>query len=260
LPHFFSTKIHFPKIFFEEGRIMTNDKLAILITASIYLLNGCGGGGGSPGPIASTYSFPFAQSFAAQAAAGRTSYFNATQIGISTCYGSGSVADAPATTSTTFYITPASAVSAVSAVETLSWSWMNCTPLTNTTTSTKYYTPGTFVPLGFDNPGVNYGAYLTPPTIPASVHVGDTGITGTENLYADSSELVSNGHIDGSYFVLADTETSAIIYLIGKQYDASNALNSTEQDLWRITAAGVLTPINTTIQYTNGQVTILRYY
>lgn len=165
---------------------MTDNKLAILVTASIYLLNGCGGGGRSTGPIASTDSFPFAQAFAARAAAGRHSYFTVTQAGTSYCYGSGSVADAPATTSTTFYITPASAVSAVSAVETLSWNWMNCTPLTNTVTLTIHYTPGTFVPLGFNNPVVNYGAYLTPPTIPASVHVGDTGVTGTENLYADS--------------------------------------------------------------------------
>ena len=242
---------------------MTNNKVATLITASIYLLNGCGGGGGSTGPIASTYSFPFAQAFATQAATGRSSYFTATQTGTAFCYGSGSVTDAPATTSTSFDITPASAVSAVSAVETLSWNWMNCTPLTNTATSTIYYTPGTFAPLGFNAPGVNYGAYLTPPTIPVSVHVGDTGITGTENLYADSTEAVSSGRVDGSYFVLADTEASAIIYLVGKQYDASNTLNSTEQDLWRITAAGVLTPINSTIQYTSGQVTILnilRYY
>lgn len=236
---------------------MTNDKLAILITASIYLLNGCGGGGGSPGPIASTYSFPFAQAYAAQAAAGRNSSFTATQTGTSYCYGSGSLTDAPATTSTTFDITPASAVSAVSAVETLSWTWVNCLPATSTTTSTKYYTPGTFVPLGFDSPGVNYGVYLTPPTIPASVRVGDTGIIGTENLYTDSTEAVSNGHIDGSYSILADTEATAIIHLVGKQYDASNTLNSTEQDLWRITVAGVLTPISSTIQYTSGQVTIL---
>lgn len=242
-------------------------ELIAIFIASIALLSGCGGGGGgSSGTVTSTDVFPIAQSAAANTAAGRSSNFTATQRlysltnGIASCSGSGNITDAPATTSTTFNITPASSVPALSAAETITLNWTNCTPASNADTKTVYYNPSNYLPLGFNSPGVNYGAYLTAATIPATVTVGASGVRGTENLYTDSGETLSTGRIDGSYVVTADTASTAIITLISKNYDSSNALIFTEQDAWRITAAGALTPVTTNIQYTNGADIILTYH
>jgi hypothetical protein len=236
---------------------MLNVKLsAIFILASIVLLSGCGGGGGSSGPsgpVTSTDSFPLAQAVAAKTAAGENRNFSATATGTASCSGSGNITEAPGTTATSFfYITPTDTVSALSAVRTITLNWTNCTPASSVATETIYYNPSNYLPLGFNSTGVNYGAYLTAPTIPATVTVGATGIIGTENLYTDSTEITSNGHIDGSYVVTADTASTAIITEIGKIYDASSTLTATEQDAWRITATGVLTRVTTNIQYTSG--------
>lgn len=220
------------------------------------MLTGCGGGGstaaGPTGPVASTLSFPVAQAMATDATAGSSYNFTAAQTGTVTCAGSGSITRAQATTSTTFNITPTTAVPAMSAVETFTLNWTNCTPASAATTATQYYTPTTYVPLGFNSVNVNYGAYLTAPSYPATVMVGGTGIIGSEDLFTDSTEQTSNGRIDSSYVVSADTASTAIITLIGKEYNASSVLVFTEQDAYRITAAGAVTRINTNIQYANG--------
>lgn len=237
---------------------MLNIKLsAIFILASIVLLSGCGGGGGSSGPsgpVTSTDSFPLAQAVATNTAAGENRNFSATATatGTASCSGSGNITSAPATTSTTFNITPTNTVSALSAVSTITLNWTNCTPASSVTTETDYYNPSNYLPLGFNSAGVNYGAYLTAPTIPTTVTVGATGILGTVNLYTDSTEATSNGHIDGSYVVTADTASTAIVTRIDKIYNSSGTLTATEQDAWRITAAGVLTRVTTNIQSTSG--------
>ena len=236
----------------------------VSISVAIALLSGCGGGGGSNGPVISTDLFPMAQAYAVQAVAGRNSNFIATQGGMTFCSGSGNITDAPATTSTPFNITPtSSSVPAVSAAETLTVNWTNCIPPSTTVPVTLYYTPTTFVPLGMtgtNSPGGNYGAYLTAATIPATVTVGASGVIGTENLYTDKTETTSSGRIDGSYVVTADTASTAIITLIGNQYDATSTLTLTKQDAWRITATGGLTPITTNIQLTNGNDIVFTYY
>jgi len=190
--------------------------------------------------------------FAASWATGESRNFTATQTGSVSCSGTGNITVAPASTSTTFDITPTHTVAAVSAVETLTLNWTNCLPASNSTTATGYYTPGTYVPLGFNSVGANYGAYLTAPTIPTTVTVGGTGIMGTENLYTDSTEVTSNGRIDVSYVVTADTVSTAIVTIINKEYDASSTLFFTELDAWRITTSGVATRISTTVQYASG--------
>ncbi len=171
----------------EESMFNNNaeSKLIAIFIASIALLGGCGGGG-SNGPVISTDLFPMAHAYAAQTAAGRNSNFIATQGGMTFCSGRGNITDAPATTSTTFNITPASSVPAVLAAETLTVNWTNCMPPSTTVPVTLYYTPNTFVPLGMtgtNSPGGNYGAYLMAATNPATVTVGASGVIGTENLY-----------------------------------------------------------------------------
>ncbi|OIQ96950.1 hypothetical protein GALL_210170 [mine drainage metagenome] len=229
---------------------------ALVASTFAAILTACGGGGTTAvtptGPVTSTLSFPVAQAMATDASAGSSSNFTIAQTGSVSCSGSGNITRAPATTSTTFNITPTNTVSALSAVETITLNWTNCTPSTSVTTATLYYTPTTYVPLGLNSVGVNYGAYLTAPSYPATVMVGGTGIIGTENLYTDSTEVTSNGRIDGSYVVTADTATTAIITVIGKEYDASSVLVFTEQDAYRITATGVVTRISTNVQYANG--------
>lgn len=107
--------------------------------------------------------------------------------------------------------------------------------------------------------GVNYGVFLTPPTIPASVTVGGTGVIGTETLYTDSTKLVGNGRQDGSYVIEADTANTAIVNFIWKIYNAAGVLSSTSQVRFRIAMTGALVPLSEDIQYATGTHLLLTY-
>jgi len=168
-----------------------------------------------------------------------------------TCSGSGSKTNGPAKTSTTFENIPA-----LSAVVTFTMNLTNCTPASTAQTYTAYY-DNNYAPLGMNSVGVNYGVYTAPLVIPQTVFVGDTAILGTEALYTSSTKQTSNGRVDQSYVVAAETQNSAIVTVIGKIYSAGGILTSTEQDRYRITTSGVLTPISVDIQYSNGSTTHL---
>lgn len=176
------------------------------------------------------------------------------------CSGAGTRTVGPATTLTTFNITPTNSVPALASVQTVTWTYSNCTPSSNAETYTVYSGTNNYTTLGMNSPGVNYGVYQTPPVYPTSVSVGGTGIFGTEYLYTDSTEAISNGRIDGSYVVTPNTTTSAFVTLIGKIYSAAGTLTATEQDVLAITTGGVLTPISTNVQYTNGVSLIWTYH
>jgi hypothetical protein len=60
-----------------------------------------------------------------------------------------------------------------------------------------------------------------------------------------------------SYVVEADTSTTAIVNLIAKSYNAAGTLIATEQDRYRITSTGALTPTSIDIQAANGSTTHL---
>lgn len=209
------------------------------------LLAACGGGGsgGSSGPVTSTLSFPLLSGFQTLTANGYAKSFSIS----GTCSGSGNSSKAPANVATTF-----EGQSALSSAESITMSFTNCTPASIASTATGYYNSSNYYPLGFNNVGVNYGVYLTPPTIPSSVTVGGTAVIGTETLYTDSTKTVVNGREDLSYVIEADTSTTAIVNLIAKGYDASSTLLYTEQDRYRMTSTGALTPISVDIQYANG--------
>jgi hypothetical protein len=199
-------------------------------------------------PVTSAISFPLQSGMASLTANGYSKSFTIS----GTCSGSGSRTNGPASTATTF-----EGQTALSAVDTISYTFSNCTPASTAQTLTAYYNSSTYIPLGFNSVGVNYGVYLTPPAGPATVSVGDTGIIGTETLWTNSAKTTPNGRSDLSYIVSADTATTAIVTLIAKIYNSSSVLTATEQDNWRITSTGTLTPISVDIQYANGSTTHL---
>lgn len=229
---------------------MNKTKIGAVVASFLLVgLSGCSGGGGGgsapAGPVTSTLSFPLQSAYKTLVANGLTKTFTVS----GTCSGTGSKTSAPATTAATF-----EGVAGFSAVGTLTMSLSNCTPASTAQTYTGYF-DSNYVPLGMNSVGVNYGVYLTPPTIPTSVTVGGTAIYGTETLYTDSTKATGNGRVDGSYVIEAETSTTAIVNLIGKIYNAAGTLIVTEQDRFRIAATGALTPISSDLQYANGSTT-----
>lgn len=217
----------------------------------IALLTGCSGGGGGgavapAGPVTSTLSFPLQSAYKTLTANGMTKSFTVS----GDCSGSGSIAIAPAATAATF-----EGVAALSADGTATWSYSNCTPASNAQTYTAYF-DSNYIPLGSKSIGSYYGVYLTPPTLPASVIVGGTGVIGTETLYTNSTKTRYDGYEVQSYVIEADTATTAIVNLITKSYNvgawSALELTQTVQDRYRIDAVGALTPISTDIQLANG--------
>jgi hypothetical protein len=221
-----------------------NVQYSLLFSAAIALtsgLTGCGGGGSS-GPVSSTDSFP---AYTALTSLDKNGYSYSFTI-MGDCAGSGSITASAANTSVTF-----EGVNSFSATETLTMNIPNCNPPFIAQTLTNYYDTN-YVPLGFNSPGVNYGVVQGALNIPSSVHVGDTGIIGTMNLWTDSTKTVQNGHEDISYVVKADTANTAIIDEIIKDYDVSNNVEVIEHHNWRIDTFGNLTPVSWDIQYANG--------
>ena len=216
-------------------------------------LAACGGGSeGTPAvqqPPASTASFPLQSGMRALVANGLSKSFTVS----GSCSGSGNKSSSPANTAATF-----EGVAGFSATSTLTLSFTNCTPASTAVTSTVYV-DSNYVPLGVNSVGVNYGVYLTPLVIPTSVLVGGTGILGTRTSYTNSSKVTLNGRVDQSYVIEADTSTTAIVNLISKSYNAAGTLTATEQDRYRITSTGALTPIAIDIQYASGSISRLLF-
>ena len=218
----------------------------------VALLSACGGGGGgttaASGPITSTLSFPLQSAYSAFVAAGVTKSFAIS----GTCTGSANLTQSAASGGATF-----EGISGrLSAVRTMTINLSNCTPASIASTSTVYFDTN-YVPLGNNTVGTNYAVFLTPPSIPTSVTVGGTGILGTSTLYTDSTKTVPAGRVDVSYVVEADTASTAIVNIIGRNYNASNVLTATEQDRYRSAATGPLTFVSIDTQAANGSTTHL---
>ena len=216
--------------------------IAVLISL---FLSACGGGGGGPttaAPPPSTSSFSFLNAYTNLAASGWSKTFIATQAGTVICNGSGSISFT-APTLTTFPNTPTTTVPAYSSVESITQNWSNCLPASVVASATKYYSTS-YMPLGYIKSGVSFGVFATASSIPTIVKVGDNGTVGTEMLYTDSTQATSTGSLSISYSVSADTASTAIITLLADTFDTSAKLVSTEQDAYRISASGVLTPVS----------------
>ncbi len=227
--------------------------LVLISVLTLISIVGCsGGGGGGSTPAATTdpnTTFPINAAGNTQTANGSSKNFTITQTGTTSCSGSGTVTSTPANTSVTFALTPTTNVSALSSTSTLVWTWTNCTPVNNAQTTTHYYNPSTYVSYGSVGTSF-YNVYLTPPVVPTTIKINDTGIIGTINLYTNSTETVANGTEQVSYTVAADTTTTAIITTI---YTISGSTsNSTEIAKSRISTSGTITPISDTISWTSG--------
>ena len=214
-------------------------KLFILtVTALLAACGGGGGGGGPTGPVVSTNAFNIDAGLKNLVANGQI-----TNLKVSgDCSGTASLSRGPANTGATF-----EGVLGFSATDVITINLSNCIPASSTDTTTSYYDIN-YVPLGFSVFGGDYGVWASTPNIPVSVHVGDTGVAGTINLFADSTKTISTGTENNSYVVEADTATTAIVNLISQNFDNSNVLQSTEQDRYRIAANGSLTLISVDIQ------------
>ena len=216
-------------------------RLATALFLSLVVLAACGGGGGGGTLplVASTLSFPMQSGYRALVANGASNNFTIS----GTCSGSGNHTVGAANVPTTF-----EGSYALSGASTWTMNLTACSVSSLASTATSYY-DGNYQPRGFSSVGVNYGVYLTAPTIPGSVMVGNTGTIGTETLYTNSSKTVGDGTSVVSYVVEADTSTTAIINLINRRYNAGGTLIATEQDRYRIDATGNLTPVSADIQY-----------
>lgn len=221
-----------------------------LIVLFTFLLAGCGGGGGGggggTGPVSSTLSFPLKSGLATSVQQGGSTDFTVS----GTCSGTANITSSTPTPATFETVTGVSVLSAAN------MNLPNCNPSYIYGTTTDYY-DSNYNPLGTIDSNGNYGVYQSPPAIPVSVKVGDTGTIGTKKYYTDNTKffLVSLDEI--SYVIEPDTAITAIVHTIDKSYDQSGTLTSTEHDRSRIKANGTLTPVSADIQYANGSTTHL---
>jgi hypothetical protein len=217
-------------------------KLACASVVSAAFLSGCGGGGGDSSAVTPAVTL-FALQAGYMAGAGRASAGTETISG--SCSGLLTFSNTAASPAT-FEGTPALAVSGSSTI-----TLTNCTPASNTSSSISYY-DSNYTPLGHSYSSGTYGKFLTAPSsLPASVKVGDTAISGTETIYTDSTKSTVQGQRVRSYLIEADgTSTStAIANLILKDFNASNQLLLTQQQRYRMATNGTLNYLNSDLQY-----------
>ena len=135
----------------------------LLLTLSTTLLAACGGGGGDAGVAPTVTNFPLLAGYKVLTAAGATNNYTVT----GSCSGTATIADSAAV---------AAAFEGINGYSTTSNATINvpnCTPASNSSTSTSYYDTN-YTPLGSSTPGSEYAKVVAaPPSLPASVKVGD---------------------------------------------------------------------------------------
>ena len=240
---------------------MRTFKSGISLAILIALLAGCGGGGGGgaaapAAPVVSTLSFPLLSAYTALNASGMSRSFTATvtiptNIGSATisCSANGNGTISPATTSATFEGKPALSSTTTLTVTTVASAV--CSSATTTQTSTNFFDTN-YVDLGYSVAGGEYGVYLTPLSIPASVKVGDNAVAGTETIYTDSTKATISGTSVKSFVIEADTASTAIVNMIEKSLDTTGKVTSTSQTRFRITASAAFTPLSMDVQFSDG--------
>lgn len=241
----------------------------IILALALATLASCGGGGAATvavptGPVSSTLPFPLQSADKALTISGFSKAFAMTASTTDTtlpqpitiiCNGTGTDSTTAPTTAVNF-----EAKSAVSSTNSITMAFAPClltatlpaatlaaitqklTAWSISSISTLYFDLN-YVALGSSTTG-QYGVFLTPPTLPASVQVGATGIYGIEMLYTDSTKATPNGKADMTYVIEPDTASTAMVNVTTKVYDAAGKLLQTQQSRTRITATGVSTPIS----------------
>lgn len=225
------------------------EKMLLIAFACSGLL-ACGGGGSTAttGITASVLAFPLKSGANNLIVSGYSKAFTVS----GTCTGSANISRSGATSGATF-----EGSSALSAVETITASYTGCSVSSAASSVTGYY-DSNYVGLGYSS-STRYGVFRSPPVIPTTVTVGMTAIIGSENLYTNSSKATSAGRSDISFVIEPDSSTTAIVNVIGKDYDTSNALLSTVQSRFRIDASGLLTSVSVDVQYSTTSTTHLFY-
>lgn len=231
-------------------------KLAAALTAIMGLV-ACGGGGSSSASsttssvVTSTATFQLrsvVNTYRASGRGTRTYTANGTTATANTdgnCTGSLSNTTGGATTSTTFEGQPALSATSVSTL-----SFTNCTPASTTSTGINYYDTA-YVEVGSVNQdGSNYCVVTTPTALPLTFRVGDVGTLPQELCYTSSTKVTSDGRLDKSYVIEADTADTALVNLISKRYNSSNQLLYTGQERIRFYASST-TPqgVSLDVQY-----------
>jgi hypothetical protein len=236
---------------------------ALLIAATLLVACGGGGGGGGGsvdagggngttggtvdagggnGTTVSSLAFPIQTAKQAMITNGQARTFTAS----GSCTGRSTLAHAPSTSAANFE----GVGGRIASVQTVSASFSNCTPATLNSTQTYFYDTN-YIPLGSSS-ATEYRVFATPPSLPATVKVGDTGAIGTMDSYSDSTKTVPTGFETVTYAIEADTATTAIYDEITKTYNVANTLTLTEHDRYRISQSGSLELISVQVQYANG--------
>lgn len=206
---------------------------ALALAAGIVGLASCGGGGGGDAPVAAT-TYPLQAAYRASFIAGSSTNYTVS----GSCLGTASEVDAPAVPATF------EGVAGFSSSNTFTLNLSNCTPATTVSTGADYV-DASYTPIGSVSDGEEYGRISgTPTPLPASVKVGDSGSIGTLQLYTDSSKTTATGTRVLSYVIEADTGSSAIVNIVGRDYDLNGQLLSTQQSRYRILTDGTITPVS----------------
>ena len=244
----------------DKGNIMacTGKPLRAALILSAFLA-GCGGGGGGGNawtPIASTEVFQLKAAWdnIARATGTRNFSVSGTYAGAALS-GTGSVT-LGALTGTVFEgIAAQQKTSTIRGTITLTYPGGSRTdPLAET--ASAYY-DSNYLPLGSSS--AEYTVVTGGVTIPATARVGDSGTTYTENRYADATRARFLGTYTYTYRLEADTATTALVRIVGLEKDDTGAsTGSTETLLYRITPAGMVTPISETLADSDGS-TVLTY-
>lgn len=211
---------------------------AVALTVSF--LSGCGGGDSAPASTSPTATFPLQAGYKARIAAGSNDAFSIS----GTCGGTARITNSVPVAGI-FEGAPA-----LVATQTSTATLTGCTPASTADTSTVYFDSSSYVPLGYSSSGGEYAkTTATLSAIPASVKLGDTATVATQTLYASSAKNTVTGSHTLSYVVEPDTAANtAIVNLISKNFNASNQLLITQQDRYRIDAAGALTLLSIDVQ------------
>lgn len=220
--------------------------LRYLATATLFaaaMLQACGGGGSdssTPAPtVAPIASFPLLVGYKARITAGATDNYTVS----GTCAGNAVI--------TTSAATPATfeGINGFSATQTATTNFTNCTPASAAVSGISYFDTNLSL-LGSSTPGVDYSKYAAaPPSLPASVKVGDTAIFSTLTVYANSTKATVTGQRILSYVIESDSTTTAIANLITKSYNTSGQLLFTQQSRYRVAADGSLAVMSIDVQY-----------
>ena len=239
------------------SRALTRAQLVLVGAFAAALLSACGGGGGGGGTptggggVTSTSSFNVRSGYQARVTAGATDNYAVT----GTCAGTAQIVNG-ATASTTF-----EGATALSASQMATVNFSNCTPSLSTASGTNYF-DSNFALLGSTVTGVEYAKFAngtTPTALPTGAKVGDTGTLSTLTTYTDASKSTVTGSRTVTYAMEADTATTAILNVIVKTFDTSNALQVTQQSRYRVAADGSLTVLTIDVQYSGTSTAHLVY-